>query len=148
MITYEDCINYIENILPTYSPSIMNWKTWQSSNKISLSQSQKKLLKNLIEGKVTNCPRCMGKTFVIHLYADYLNYITDMCKYDDSIKAEDYISGYDCCLENHLLSHKIVKNALYQNKEKAMIEYNILSDEIEKFIPENELKNFSIGYEN
>lgn len=127
----------------------MNWKTWQNPGKISLSQSQKKLLKNLIEGKVTDCPRCIGKTFVVQLYADYLNYLTDMCKYDSSIATDDYISGYDCCLENHLLSYKVVKNALYKNKEKAMMEYNILAGDIEKFIiPENELKKFSTGCKN
>ena len=91
----------------------------------------------------------MGKTFVIQLYADYLNYVTDMCKYDSSIVTDEYISGYDCCLENHLLSYKAVKNALYQNKDKAMVEYNILADDIEKFIiPENKLKEFSTGCKN
>lgn len=146
MISYKDCLNYIENILPNYPMSLINFKVGSIPipKNIELSDSQKKLLKNLIEGKVTNCPRCMGKTFVIQLYADYLNYVHDNCKYNSDIVCEDYISGVECI--DTPLSQQMIKNGLYQNKEKAMEEYNIPEEYVGMYIiPEEKMKEFSLG---
>lgn len=133
MISYEDCLNYIENIMPDYWASTMVWKDWQVPSMIKLSDSQKHLLKNLIEGKITDCPRNMGKTFVIQLYADYLNYVTDMCKYDSGIGIDETISC-DETIKFGLLNEDIVRRAVAINKEKAMIEYCISENEIEKYL--------------
>jgi hypothetical protein len=138
-------MNYIENIMPTYRGSLMNFKVCPATNKIELFDCQKHFLKNLIDGKITDCPRNLGKTFVIKLYSDYLNYVVDMCKYDSNIIADDYIDGNEV-VESGLLSYKHIKESLYRNQEKAMQEYNISKDDLKKYvIPKEDLEKFNLG---
>lgn len=141
MISYEDCLNYIENIMPNYHDSLMNFKVKPIKN-IKLADCQKRLLKNLIDGKITDCPRGMGKTLVIQLYADYLNYVHDMNKYDENIANDDYISGLECY--DSPLDLRVIKNELYKNKELAMKKYNISEKEVSELIITN-CEDFNLG---
>lgn len=124
MITLDMCLNYIQKHCK--SPYFKNVP-------IELSPAQKKFLGNLCEGKLTDTPRCFGKTFVIDLYGKCLNYYTDSIKWGGA-KADDYISlkeaneGFG---ELKPFSHKIVMQAYVMNKEKAMREYNFKEEDLE-----------------
>lgn len=126
MTSYENCLNYIENIITCNEFEISSFP-----RKIKLSNPQKKLLKNLIDGKVTDCPRGMGTTFIIQLYASYLEYLHKTCKDSAGIVPDDYIPGKECL---DTIDYRVIKNALYNNREKAMKEYNIPDEDVGMFI--------------
>lgn len=114
MITYENALDFIENYL-----------------NIKLFTYQKRMLKNLIDGKITNMPRCTGTSLVINSYAKYLDHKHYNCKltgdYDDYITYEEiqkstskergkrppisYDDGIDKCIKEDI--------------EAAIREYNI-----------------------
>lgn len=150
MDIYKNCIEYIEN-----KRSFINNDKFFSSGflpengtgNIKLLNCQKHFLKNIIDGKVTDCPRGMGKTMVIKLYSEYLNYISDMCKYDNEISVDDVISGDDAVKDGVLSIHHL-RNSLYRNQRKAMKEYNISEKSLRKYvIPHEDLLEFKIGKE-
>ena len=134
MICYEDAIDYIENKRNT-TWALFDFIGVQYGSTVRLLDFQKEFLKNLIDGKITNCPRGMGKTFVIKLYAEYLNYVTDVCKYDTfDVTADAYVNSDDT-IESGLLSADCMKQALQADKEKAIDEYNISEKMLNKLSP-------------
>lgn len=125
MITLEMCLDYIENKLFTASGERI----------YPLTPAQKKFLGNLCEGKLTDTPRNFGKTFLIELYAECLNYYVDQVKY--TIQADDYISLYEMFNGTDdivPLSISNVVDAYKVNPEIAMREYNFTEKDIEEWI--------------
>ena len=124
MITLEMCLDYIENKMFTKSGKII----------YPLTPAQKKFLGNLCEGKLTNAPRNFGKTFLIELYAECLNYYIDQVKY--TIAADDYISLYEMLKgynngDAMPLSKKSIVDAYNVNSKAAMREYNFNKEDLE-----------------
>lgn len=136
MITLDMCLDYIENPYNKRSPYMFE----EIKYPVTLSEAQKKFLGNLCEGKITDTPRCFGKTFLIKLYCECLDYYMDMAKYDSSLK-DDYIS-----LEEVVNTWKpyginpypsqMLLEAYEINKEKALRDYN-MSTEYIKMITED-----------
>ncbi len=122
MVTYEGLVNYIERDRAAYRGDKFA-EQGKEFYRFKLLDSQKRFLKNLIEGKVTDCPRGFGKTFLIKLYAEYLNKVHDEVKYYDE-KADDYISCEES-IKEYLLNTNMIKEALICNKERAISEYNV-----------------------
>jgi hypothetical protein len=122
MIKTEDVVAYIEK-----------------TTKCKLFDFQVKLLDNIIHGKITDTPRNMGKTFVINGYASYLNYAHGMCKYDNIIVVDDFISGEEM-LHSNILSIKNVRSAFEANPDKARREYNMEFTSVFGFMDENAFK--------
>ena len=132
MITLEMCLDYLEN----HRRPFMFADTLQPH--IQLTKSQKKFLKNLCDGKLTDTPRCFGKTFIIKLYCECLDYYVDVVKYGEAV-ADDYISlnefmddfeGY----KNKPLSMENIAEAYKISPEKAMREYNFEPSDIKSFL--------------
>lgn len=122
MITLEMCLDYIDAHHCT----------------IQLTKSQKKFLKNLCEGKLTDTPRCFGKTFIIKLYCECLDYYSDNLKYGLAV-ADDYISlnefmddfrDYDV----KPLSMKHIAEGYKIAPETAMREYNFEPSDIVDYL--------------
>lgn len=109
MINTEDAVSFIEK---KYNTTLFDY--------------QVRLLDNIIHGKVTDTPRNCGKTFIINGYAEYVNYLHDMCKYDSTIITNDYISGEEI-LKNtpSLLNIKHLRSAFAVNPDLARKEYNV-----------------------
>ena len=125
MITLDMCLDYIDKHC---KPS------WNSPFPIELLPAQKRFLANLCEGKLTNTPRCFGKTFIIDLYCKALNYYTDAIKWGEA-EADDYISlseMHEGAGPIHLLSQKCIQNAYDTNPTLAMREYNFDEDNFKK----------------
>lgn len=130
MITLEMCLEYIEHPNKSHIFKDIRYP-------VTLSEAQKKFLGNLCEGKITDTPRNFGKTFLIKLYCECLNYYTDMVKYDPNIKKDDYIS-----LEETINSWRPYNTNPYQLKrlveaydecgEEMLKEYNSTAEYMEK----------------
>ena len=138
MITLDMCLDYIEH------PKRGHCMFEEIKYPVTLSEAQKKFLGNLCEGKITDTPRGFGKTFLIKLYCECLNYYTDMAKYESNIKYDDYIS-----LEETINSHmeafhfnpyntKWLVKTYEEHKEKALREYNSTAEYMEKLKQEIE----------
>ena len=123
MISLDMCLNYINKYCRDSCGRL-----------IELFPAQKKFLANLCEGKLTNTPRCFGKTFVINLYCKALDYYTDAIKWGEA-EADDYI-----CLSEMLegfgpvkpLSQHHIQDAYNTNAELAMREYNFNEADFKK----------------
>ena len=136
MITLEMCLDYIEHPKKFHIFKDIRYP-------VTLSEAQKKFLGNLCEGKITDTPRNFGKTFLIKLYCECLNYYTDMVKYDPNIKKDDYIS-----LEETINSWRPYNTNPYQLKrlvetydecgEEMLKEYNSTVEYMEKIKQEIE----------
>ena len=116
MGNYEEALYFIENKL-----------------NINLFNYQKRLLKNLIDNKITNVPRGAGTTFVIELYCKYLSkYLNDLhykCKF--TAVYDDYITGEEVIKEG-LFSKEFIKKCCDGNEQLAKKEFNIdLSKELD-----------------
>lgn len=122
MITLDMCLKYIENKIFT--------KTGKQIQ--PLTPAQKKFLGNLCEGKLTDTPRNFGKSFLIELYAECLNYYVDQVKYtvkpDDYISLEEMLEGYNGFAP---LLNKNIVDAYDCNSERAMREYNFKEEDLE-----------------
>ena len=125
MITLDMCLDYIKKY--GEHPHHKGWP-------VELLPAQKKFLANLCDGKLTNTPRCFGKTFVINLYCQALDYYTDAIKWGET-EADDYISlsemheGYG---NLKILPEKMIRDAYYTNQKLAMREYNFDEADFEK----------------
>ncbi len=115
MITTDMCLDYIKK----YGKD-------PYGRPVELFPAQKRFLANLCEGKLTNTPRCFGKTFVIDLYCKALDYYTDSIKWGET-EADDYISLSEM-LEGFgpvkPLSRHCIQDAYNTNAKLAMREYN------------------------
>lgn len=135
MITLEMCLDYIQH--HRREPYIFAETMYDS---IELTKVQKKFLKNLCEGKITDTPRVFGKTFIIKLYCECLDYYTDMVKYNPSIKKDDYISlteaaeGFCEVFSTSYYSRQAIIDAYNTNPEIAMREYNFAEKDLEGWI--------------
>lgn len=123
MITLDMCLDYINK----YSRD-------NCGRPVDLFPAQKRFLANLCEGKLTDTPRCFGKTFVINLYCKALDYYTDSIKWGEA-EADDCIS----LSEMHegvgpvkMLSSYHIQNAYNTNAKLAMREYNFDAVDFEK----------------
>lgn len=143
MITLEMCLEYLKH--PKRNFMLKDtYPSWLQPP-IELTKAQEKFLGNLCEGKLTDTPRGFGKTFIIKLYCECLDYYMDMVKYDPNIKKDDYIS-----LEETINSWKPYGISPYQpkrlveiynkceNPEKALREYNSTAEYMEKLKQEIE----------
>ena len=115
MITLDMCLNYINK----YGRN-------SCGRPIELFPAQKRFLANLCEGKLTNTPRCFGKTFVIDLYCKAFDYYTDSIKWgeadaDDYISLSEMLEGFGSVKP---LSQYHIQDAYNTNAELAMREYN------------------------
>lgn len=131
MISCENLCHYIEHERGNYYGEKFDKGKFTNGRNIILLDDQKRFLENLVFGKITDCPRCFGKTFLINLYAEYLNKQHDELKFDDEIIADDFITS-DEILSKGLLTKKHLANALKQNPTKAKREYNLTDEMIEK----------------
>jgi hypothetical protein len=141
MITLDMCLDYIENPYNKRSPYMFK----EIRYPVILSEAQKKFLGNLCEGKITDTPRCFGKTFLIKLYCECLDYYTDMAKYDSSLK-DDYISLEEVVNSwkpygINPYSQKMLLEAYEINKEKALRDYNMPAEYINKLKQEEVQQN-------
>ena len=126
MITLDMCLDYIEH--PRRPPHIWG-EIFKNKYPVILSEAQKKFLGNLCEGKITDTPRCFGKTFLIKLYCECLDYYTDMVKYDPGIQKDDYISLKEAIdswkpYGVNPYSSKWILEMYEEYQEKALREYN------------------------
>lgn len=138
MITLDMCLDYIENPYNKRNPYMFK----EIRYPVILSEAQKKFLSNLCEGKITDTPRCFGKTFLIKLYCECLDYYTDVAKYypsipDDYITLEETIGtwkpyGFNPYTPNYLIE------AYETHKEKALREYNATAEYMENLKQEIE----------
>mgnify|MGYP003292969143 CR=1 FL=1 len=133
MITLDMCLDYIEH--PKRDPHIWG-EIFKNKYPVVLSEAQKKFLGNLCEGKITDTPRNFGKTFLIKLYCECLDYYMDMAKYDPSMQ-DDYITleetidswkpyGINPYSSEHLLKTYEI------HKEKMLREYNGTAEYMER----------------
>ena len=132
MITLEMCLDYIKH--PKRKPYMFK----EIKYPVELTETQKKFLGNLCEGKLTSTPRIFGKTFIIKLYCECLDYYTDMAQYETNIKYDDYISleetinSYMEKFHFHPYDTKLLVETYDVHKEKALREYNSTSEYMEK----------------
>lgn len=121
MVDYKDVIEYIENrAKPALS---FQYGGGPVQKAITLNNSQKRFVKNLVEGKITRVSRGFGKTTLIGMYADYLNDAHDTCvinkNYDESI------SGVADMINSKIMSKEFVLDALRHDTKGMMEEFNI-----------------------
>ena len=136
MITLEMCLDYIKQ---PFVGKRLPYLFKEIQYPVTLSDAQKKFLKNLCEGKITDTPRNFGKTFVIKLYCECLDYYTDMVKYDSSIEKDDYISLSETinAWEKYDINPYDIKHILSQydiSGELTMREYNFTEKDMEGWI--------------
>lgn len=126
MITIEMVLKYIKE--HKHNPHNKNAP-------VCLTNPQIKFLENLCTGKITSVPRMFGKTWLIKMYCDCLDYYHDMEKYDDSIKVDKTISlketmeGFGYYSVNPY-SHRSFLEMHKENPEKFYSEYNATEDDI------------------
>ena len=103
---------------------------------VCLTNPQIKFLENLCEGKITSTPRNFGKTLLIKMYCDCLDYYHDMEKYEDDIKSDETISlketmrGY-LQYGVHMYDNEHMMRAYECNPEVFKREYNATDEDIE-----------------
>lgn len=107
MINLEDAVKYIE-----------------FTRKVKLKEYQIELLVNIMQKKITDCPRGCGKTLVINGYADYLNNVHDMCKHSSLVKADETICGERVIKETPSLL-PVIKSVFATNPDVARREFNM-----------------------
>lgn len=125
MITLDMCLDYIQKHCKDPHNNIFP---------VELTSAQKRFIANLCEGKLTNTPRCFGKTFVINLYCKALNYYIDAIKWGEAT-ADDYISlseMNDGFGDVKPLSKELIRAAYNTNSKMAMREYNFDECDFEK----------------
>ena len=103
---------------------------------VCLTNPQIKFLENLCAGKITSTPRLFGKTWLIKMYCDCLDYYHDMEKYDDTIEVDKVIS-----LKETMMGYLQYGVSMYNNKylmreyecnpEAFKREYNATDEDIE-----------------
>lgn len=131
MINVENLIHYIEHERGNYHGEKFDRNKFPYGKNVILLDTQKMFLENLVNGKVTDCPRCFGKTFLINLYAEYLNNQHDDVKYNHNIVADDYITCNEM-ISKGILSNEHIARAIKTNKAKAVAEYNLTNETVNK----------------
>ena len=87
-VSYEDCINFIENRLC-----------------IKLYDFQKEIIKCFCEGKVVRTARGVGRTMCADAYSKYIAYLLDKNDYDTE---PDVVIPYHVLVKNGMLSeHRV-----------------------------------------
>lgn len=92
-----------------------------SERPVILNNVQKKLLEYISEGKIISCPRCMGKSYVIKIYTEWLNWKMDTISHSEA----DEIIIMDECINDGLYNKKLLKESMERNLLHAIQEYNI-----------------------
>ena len=87
---------------------------------IELTNAQKKLLEYISKGKIVSCPRQMGKSYVIKIYTEWLNWKIDFISHS---KADEIITMREC-IDALYDKHKL-KELMQENLLKTIQEYNI-----------------------
>ena len=127
MITIDMVLNYIN----TYKRNPHN-----ENFPVCLTNPQIKFLENLCAGKITSTPRNFGKTWLIKMYCDALDFYHDMEKYEDYIQADEVISlketmdGWNDYGVNMYASKWTIKS-YEDNPEIFCREYNATTEDVE-----------------
>lgn len=93
----------------------------ESEMPIRLTDVQKKLLEYISEGKIISCPRCMGKSYVVKIYTEWLNWKMDTIGHSGA----DEIITMDECISDGLYNKELLKESMERNLLNAIQEYNI-----------------------
>ena len=107
-----------------------------SERPVILNNVQKKLLEYISEGKIVSCPRCMGKTYVLKIYTEWLNWKMDTIGYSEA----DEIITMDECINDGLYNKKLLKESIERNLLNAIQEYNIDLKTLDRLQKEIELE--------
>ena len=93
-----------------------------SERPVILNNVQKKLLEYISEGKIVSCPRCMGKTYVLKIYTEWLNWKMDRISHSE---ADEIITMNECINHKGMYSKKYLKESMEKNLLRAIQEWNI-----------------------
>lgn len=107
-----------------------------SERPVILNNVQKKLLEYISEGKIISCPRCMGKSYVIKIYTEWLNWKMDTISHSEA----DEIITMDACINDGMYNKKLLKESIERNLLNAMQEYNIDLKTLDRLQKEIELE--------
>ena len=88
---------------------------------VILNNVQKKLLEYISKGKIISCPRCMGKSYVIKIYTEWLNWKMDTISHSEA----DEIITMDECINDGMYNKELLKELIERNLLNAIQEYNI-----------------------
>lgn len=101
-------------------------KSWRMFNEIKrpvkLTDAQKKLLEFISAGKIVSCPRNMGKTYVLKVYTEWLNWKMDRINHSE---ADEIITMNECINHEGMYSKRLLKEFMQKNLLHAIQEYNI-----------------------
>lgn len=114
-----------------------SWRMFNDLNRpVKLTDAQKKLLEFISEGKIVSCPRCMGKSYVIKIYTEWLNWKMDTISHSEA----DEIITMDECINDGLYNKKLLKESMERNLLNAIQEYNIDLKTLDRLQKELELE--------
>ena len=100
-----------------------SWRMFNDLNRpVKLTDAQKKLLEFISEGKIVSCPRCMGKTYVLKIYTEWLNWKMDRISHSE---ADEIITMNECINHEGMYSKKYLKEFIQSNLLHAIQEFNI-----------------------
>lgn len=99
-----------------------SWRMFKEIKRpVKLTDVQKKLLEYISEGKIVSCPRCMGKSYIIKIYSEWLNWKMDIIGHSEA----DEIITMDECINEQIYDKKRLKETMERNLLYAIQEYNI-----------------------
>lgn len=103
---------------------------------VILNNVQKKLLEYISEGKIISCPRCMGKSYIVKIYTEWLNWKMDTIGHSEA----DEIITMDECINDGMYNKKLLKESMERNLLNAIQEYNIDLKTLDRLQKEIELE--------
>ena len=127
-----------EEILKEFNYDMpMNYSKFKISERpVVLNNVQKKLLEYISEGKIISCPRYMGKSYVIKIYTEWLNWKMDTISHSEA----DEIITMDECINDGMYNKKLLKESIERNLLNAIQEYNIDLKTLDRLQKEIELE--------
>ena len=108
----------------------------EAERPVVLNNVQKKLLEYISEGKIISCPRCMGKSYILKIYTEWLNWKMDTISHSEA----DEIITMDECINDGLYNKKLLKESMERNLLNAIQEYNIDLKTLDRLQKEIELE--------
>lgn len=108
----------------------------ETERPVVLNNVQKKLLEYISEGKIISCPRCMGKSYILKVYTEWLNWKMDTIEHS---KADEIIT-MDECINDGMYNKELLKESMERNLLHAIQEYNIDLRTLDRLQKEIELE--------